>query len=72
MKQRCKITLTIILIILSLLPIFFRPLPQVAMKRESITPDLIIQPTDLAAALDLSLSLGDGRRVNWSGLGWEV
>jgi hypothetical protein len=45
-----------------------------AMKRESLQPDLIIQPGDLFAALDVSLQMGDGRRVDFSpfGLSWEA
>jgi hypothetical protein len=46
-----------------------------AMKRESaLEPDLIIQPGDLFTALDASLQMGDGRRVDFSpfGLSWEA
>lgn len=72
MLHKSKITLTIILILLSALLWAVRPQPAQAMRRESLEPDLIIQPTDLVQALDMSLSLGDGRRVNWQAIGWEA
>lgn len=64
-------TLTIIFLAI-LLYAALSPMPAQAMKRESITPDLIIQPADLYTALDWSLAVGDGRKVDFSqfGMGW--
>jgi hypothetical protein len=54
--------------------LFIAACSPMAMKRESgpaKSPDLIIQPGDLAQALDLSLAYGDGRRVNWQAVGFN-
>jgi hypothetical protein len=70
--SKAKTTLLIILIILSAL--FWAVKPVQAMRRESLEPDLIIQPGDLYTALDMSLQVGDGRRVDFApfGLSWEA
>jgi hypothetical protein len=55
--------------------LFMAACSPMAMKRESaIEPDLVIQPGDLFTALDVSLQMGDGRRVDFSpfGLSWEA
>lgn len=66
--KKLQTTLTIILILASSL--LWAVKPAQAMKRESRTPDLIIQPGDLAEALDMSLAIGDGRRINWEAVGF--
>lgn len=70
MNAIIKSTLLTIAFILILLWASLSPMPQVAMKRESLEPDLIIQPADLYTALDISLQMGDGRRVNWEKVGF--
>lgn len=70
MKQIIKSTaLTFIFLYI----LFLAACQPMAMRRESKTPDLIIQPGDLYTALDMSLQAGDGRRVDFSpfGLSWE-
>lgn len=68
-KLTTKTILTLAFILI-LLWASLSPMPQVAMRRESKTPDLIIQPGDLYTALDVSLAIGDGRRVNWEKVGF--
>lgn len=63
-------TLLALAFILILLWASLSPMPQAAMRRESLEPDLIIQPSDLYTALDMSLAMGDGRRVNWEAVGF--
>jgi hypothetical protein len=71
MLTRIARTLTLTFIFLAILfSAYWSGIDYVAMKRESLTPDLIIQPHDLAEALDLSLQMGDGRRVNWQAVGF--
>lgn len=69
MIKSAILTISFILIILMAA---CHPMPQ-AMRRESLQPDLIIQPGDLDEALWMSLKEGDGRRVDFSafGLSWE-
>lgn len=66
--SKAKTTLLILIIILSTL--LWAAKPAQAMRRESVVPDLIIQPADLHTALDWSLAYGDGRRVNWEAVGF--
>lgn len=66
---KIKIYLTILLIILTAL---FAPVPPAARK---VTPDLIVMKREsitLGQALDESLARGDGRRVDWNSVRWEV
>ena len=70
MLHKAQTTLLILLILASALLWAMRPQPAQAMRRESLEPDIIIQPGDLYTALDMSLSLGDGRRVNWESVGF--
>ena len=71
MLTRIAKTITLWIIFLAiLLSAYWSGIDYVAMKRESLTPDLIIQPADLYTALDMSLQVGDGRRVNWEAVGF--
>lgn len=68
MLRKAQTTLLILFILLS--AFLWAVKPAQAMRRESLTPDLIIQPGDLYTALDMSLQMGDGRAINWKPLGF--
>lgn len=69
MSQKLQITLTVIFILASAL--LWAAKPAQAMKRESAAqPAKIEIVLSLDEALNRSLAMGDGRRVNWEAIGF--
>lgn len=68
-----KFTKSTLLTIAFILILLFAACKPMAMRRESLEPPVPVEAEialSLDQALDLSLAVGDGRRVNWEAVGF--